>query len=307
MTPDDPDRFSGTLPEDEPRVARLMAPAPTPETGLYVDAFGVRVDPSYCNWVTAGTVGTEPPFPHGYHGDAIEYAAAALALESAAGRTAFTAVELGAGWGPWTTFIARCAERAGFATINLAAFEADRARFAVLERHLAINGITADRFNVRPVCAAAWWRDETLHWPVTANALDAGLAPVSGWRRPRHDYRGLPLDFEKVQGRAIASVLKDFPPIDFLHVDIQGGEWELISRSLDFLSARVRTMFVGTHSRKIEGDLIALLRDNQWQLMRERPCRFRTALPRAATLAAETYHDGGQFWRNEREIAAKPR
>ena len=76
----------------------------------------------------AGTIGTDPPFPHGYHCDAIEYAAAALALEMAAGRTAFTAVELGAGWGPWTTFVARCAERAGFAVINLAAFEEHLAR-----------------------------------------------------------------------------------------------------------------------------------------------------------------------------------
>jgi hypothetical protein len=224
-----------------------------------------------------------------------------LRSSSAAGRTTFSAVELGAGWGPWTTFLALCAERAGFTTINLAAFEADRARFDVLEKHLALNGVTAERYNVSLFRAAAWWRDETMYWPLNAGVLDAGLAVAGGWRRPSHDYRGVPLDFEKIKARSIAGALADFPPIDFLHVDIQGGEWELISRSLGYLSARVRSMFVGTHSRKIEGDLIDLLRVNGW-LMRERPCRFRTELPRAATLVGETYHDGGQFWRNERTV-----
>ena len=300
MTSADLDLFTGTLPEDEQRVARLMVAQAQPAPGLYVDAFGVKVDPSYCPWVAAGDVGTEAPFPRAYLGDGIEYAAAALALEMAPARATFTAVELGAGWGPWTTFVAACAQRAGFTTINLAAFEADRARFAMLEKHLALNGITADRFNVKLLCAAAWWRDETMYWPIATDPNDAGRAPIGGWRRPSHDHRGVPLDFEKIQACSIAGALKDFPPVDFLHVDIQGGEWELISRSLDFLSARVRTMYVGTHSRKIEGDLIDLLRANGWLLLRERPCRFRTELPRAVTLAAETAHDGGQFWRNER-------
>ena len=300
MTPPDPDLFSGTLPEDQQRVARLMVPQSRPEPGLYVDAFGIKVDPSYCPWVAPGEVGTDPPFPRAYLGDAIEYAAAALALEMAAGRSAFTAVELGAGWGPWTTFVALCAKRAGFTTINLAAFEADRARFDILQRHLALNGVTGDRYNIALFCAAAWWHDETMYWPAKSDALDAGRAAASGRRPPRHDYRGVPLDFKTIQGRSIARALKDLPAIDFLHVDIQGGEWELISRSLGYLSGHVRSMFVGTHSRKIEGDLIDLLRANGWHLMRERPCRFRTDLPRALTLAGETYHDGGQFWRNER-------
>src|SRR5256885_4500467 len=113
MTSPDPDLFSGTLPEDQQRVARLMVPQSRPEPGLYVDAFGVKVDPSYCPWAVAGAVETASPFPRAYLGDGIEYAAAALALEMAAGRSAFTAVELGAGWGPWTTFVALCAKCAG--------------------------------------------------------------------------------------------------------------------------------------------------------------------------------------------------
>jgi hypothetical protein len=91
------DVFNGYLAEDEPRVAALMV-RPQPMPGVYVDAFDVKVDPAYCPWVKAGEVGTAPPFPNSYLCDGIEFASAALALEMAAGRPAFTAVELGAGW-----------------------------------------------------------------------------------------------------------------------------------------------------------------------------------------------------------------
>jgi FkbM family methyltransferase len=294
------DVFSGYLPEDESRVAALMV-RPQPSPGVYVDAFGVKVDPAYCPWVKAGDVGTAPPFPNSYLCDGIEFASAALALEMAAGRPAFTAAELGAGWGPWTGFMALCAERAGFKAIHLAAFEADRERYEVMQRHLALNGISdGNRFKLATFCAAAWWRDETLYWPRGAGVHDAGLAATSG-ERPTHDYRGKAFDFDEIAALSIETALAGFPPIDFLHIDIQGSEWELISRSIDYLSSRVRTMFVGTHSRKIEGDLIDFLRARDWTLLRERPCRFYNA-ERNATLVGTTYHDGGQFWRNERQI-----
>ena len=297
----DYDVFRGYFPEDEQRVPRFMAPNLRPEPAVYVDAFGVKVDPSYCPWVKAGDVGTGPPFPSSYLSDGIEFAAAAIALEMAAGRPTFTAVELGAGWGPWTSMMALCAERAGFKTIHLAAFEADRARFEVMQQHLALNGIDGKRFRLATFCAAAWWRDETLYWPRDAGVQDAGLAVSSG-ERPTHDYRGKAFEFDEIPALSIATALADYPPIDFLHIDIQGSEWELISHTIDYLSAHVRTMFVGTHSRKIEGDLIDLLRTRGWLLLRERPCRFYSTEP-TATLVGQTYHDGGQFWRNERTIA----
>lgn len=294
--------FRGYFSEDEERVARLMPADQKPDPAVYVDAFGVKVDPSYCPWVPAGEVATQPTFPSSYLADGIEFAAAALALEMAAGRPTFSTVELGAGWGPWISFMAVCARRASFKDIRLAAFEADPARFEMLRQHLALNDITGERFKLALFRAAAWWRDETMYWPRDAGLFDAGLVAVSG-ERPTHDYRGNAFEFQEIPALSIAGALKDYVPIDFLHIDIQGSEWDLISHMLDYLSSNVRTMFIGTHSRKIEGDLIALLRENGWMLLRERPCRFYS-MAQSPTLTGQTYHDGGQFWRNERMIAA---
>lgn len=300
VAPADYDIFRGYFPEDEQRVARLLA-HPEPVRGVYVDAFGVKVDPTYCPWVRAGEIEGGPPFPSSYLSDGIEFAAAAIALEMAAGRPAFTAVELGAGWGPWTSFAALCAKRAGFTTINLAAFEADRGRFEVMQRHLALNGVDDKHFRLKTFCAAAWWRDETLYWPRGADTQDAGLQATSG-ERPTHDYRGKAFEYDEIPALSMVTALADFPPIDFLHIDIQGSEWDLIAHAIDYLSSRVRTMFIGTHSRKIEGDLIDFLRQRDWMLLRERPCRFYNT-ERTTTLVGQTYRDGGQFWRNERQIA----
>lgn len=297
--PDELDLFRGYHPEDEQRIAALMLRNQQPDPAVFTDAFGVKVDPAYCPWVSAGTVETGLPFPHGYLCDGIEFASAAIALVMAAGRKTFTAVELGAGWGPWTSMMALTAERLGFTDIRLAAFEADPGRFEVLRRHLALNGVAEPRFGKLALFrAAAWWRDETLYWPRNADPQDAGLAVASG-APPAHDYRGKAFAFDEIPARALGTALADWPPIDFLHIDIQGGEWDLVSNSLDYLAAHVRTMFIGTHSRKIEGDLIDLLYRAGWMLVRERPCRFAPSSA-APTLVGRTFHDGGQFWRNER-------
>lgn len=92
-----------------------------------------------------------------------------------------------------------------------------------------------------------------------------------------------------------------YPVIDLMHVDIQGGEWELIRHARAFHDAKVRVLFVGTHSRKIEGDLIAFLMKRGWKLEREKPCRFdgRVHTPMLTGLTTE---DGGQVWRNPRPL-----
>lgn len=66
----------------------------------------------------------------------------------------------------------------------------------------------------------------------------------------------------------------------------------------------MRFLFVGTHSRKIEGDLIATLFKRGWKLEREKPCRF-DGQGHTPILTGLTTDDGGQVWRNPRlDVAA---
>jgi hypothetical protein len=62
----------------------------------------------------------------------------------------------------------------------------------------------------------------------------------------------------------------------------------------------VRHLFVGTHSRTIEGDLIELLWSRRWRLLREQPCVFDLNRD-GPVLNALTIRDGGQFWANPSE------
>ena len=241
------DIFCGFTPEDQERVGRLLSVSNTPDPHVFTDEFGVKVDPSYCSWIAplVGTVQTKPPFPRDYLADGIEFAAAAIALELASGNDSFTAVELGAGWGPWTSFVGICAARMPFKAINLVAFEADFDRFEFLRKHLIVNGILLagapnisinGRFNVSLHCAAAWWRNERLFWPIVTGGADAGLAAVAGNNKPETDYRGAPSNFRAIDGLAIQEI-SEGGQIDYLHMDVQGSERELVYNAIDFLTS----------------------------------------------------------------------
>jgi FkbM family methyltransferase len=296
------DLFRGFTEDDVPRVRALTVEAvPTP--GVFTDRLGVKVHPLNCSWIadSVGTAAAGPLLPEdGYLAEGIEYAALALALEWARGGS-FVVGEIGAGWGPWVSAAALVCRRRGFEHVHMVALEADPIRYGQLRRHLAVNGLVsedapAEGATWRLLQAAAGVEDGTLYWP-EGSSYDAGMQAAS---TPREvDYRGQQVRHRPVRAVSLATAFEGIGTVDFLHVDIQGGEAELIPGSLPFLNSRVRCMFVGTHSRKIEGDLIELLRCEGWALEREKPCRFnpRSAAP---TLVGLTHLDGGQFWRNPR-------
>jgi hypothetical protein len=63
--------------------------------------------------------------------------------------------------------------------------------------------------------------------------------------------------------------------------------------------AKVHWPVVGTHSRKIDGDLMDLMHRAGWQLENEKPAKlvWNTGFP---TLEGMTVLDGTQVWRNPR-------
>jgi hypothetical protein len=113
------------------------------------------------------------------------------------------------------------------------------------------------------------------------------------------DYRGLQLDYEAVPSFTVETLLREYEAIDFMHIDIQGAEAVLCKSAIEFLKARARYIFIGTHSRTIEGELISLFRTAGFEILREKPCRFSFgAWP--GSLEGATTADGGQLWRNPR-------
>ena len=85
--------------------------------------------------------------------------------------------------------------------------------------------------------------------------------------------------------------------IDLVHCDIQGSEDEVLTFGAALLTQRVKRMFIGTHSRSIEGKLIECFHRHGWSLVRERPTHFEHRLDTLSTTGM-TLRDGGQYWVN---------
>jgi hypothetical protein len=84
-----------------------------------------------------------------------------------------------------------------------------------------------------------------------------------------------------------------------IHIDIQGGEYEVCRASIADLGERAKRVIIGTHSRKIDGDLVELFMREGWILEHEKPTKF-TFRSNPPSLEAMTTVDGTQCWRNLR-------
>jgi FkbM family methyltransferase len=63
----------------------------------------------------------------------------------------------------------------------------------------------------------------------------------------------------KVPCYSLKGILRQHERVDFLHCDIQGHEFEVLSSCLDMLKKKVNTLVIETHSRCIEGQLFDTL------------------------------------------------
>jgi hypothetical protein len=87
------------------------------------------------------------------------------------------------------------------------------------------------------------------------------------------------------------------PRWDPIHIDVQGDEVEICCSCIIELNARVHWIIVGTHSRKIEGDFLELMRRAGWSLEHEKPAKSAFA-PNPTTLDTMTTLDRTQVLRN---------
>jgi hypothetical protein len=86
---------------------------------------------------------------------------------------------------------------------------------------------------------------------------------------------------------------------DLVHIDVQGWERLICDDARAQLNGRVAYLIVGTHSRKLDGDLVDLFHREGWILEHEKPSRF-TFTPGVALLESMNEADGTQVWRNPR-------
>jgi FkbM family methyltransferase len=244
----------------------------------------------------------------GYHAETIEYVALVDSVDRAA-PSHYCVVEIGAAWGPWISLGGTLARRTGRAAITLVGVEADPDRFQLVAEQLIANQLRpqdplpgqaasgdwtlAGRVRCRLIQGAAGAKPGILWFP-KLNIADLGAAASN--EKLDLDYRGAEVESYEVKAYMLDDILDGVDHVDLLHVDIQGSEFELLRHNLDLLAAKVDAMLIGTHSRKIEGDLVELLLGAGWRLHREKPCRVDWTLD-TPDLTGRTVTDGCQYWR----------
>ncbi len=289
--------------------------ASTDATG-YTDGFGVRTLYSSVPFVQPGSLNLQRltmPLPDdGFHAEGIEYVAVCDALRRSRGNASFCAVEIGAGWGPWIGLAGILALRQGITELKLVGVEASASRFQLMQQHLVTNQLrpsatTAEDAQLgssftRLFNGAVWTHDGEIWFPEAA-VDDMGAAASA--HAEETDYRGTTLKHNAIPCRRLDTLLDGLGVIDFMHIDIQGAEADLLQDQIDWVNTHVRSLMVATHSRPIEGRLVELLFAHGWQLHREKPCRVDWG--KNSSIVGKTLVDGSQYWLNPTDYHALSR
>jgi FkbM family methyltransferase len=259
---------------------------------LYITNFlGVRIDPKFVPGVLEGRAGEVegPPIPANWHADIAEWAAALRAVDLARG--SFTIAELGCGWGCWMNNTGVAARHAGL-NVQLIGVEADEGHISFAKEACRINGFAADQVVLHHGIAAAT-AGTALFPRQDASGEEWGLEPVFDATTDEHARALESGRFLELPVIPLADVIGDRSRLDLLHLDIQGGEADLVESCRPLLDQRVSYLVIGTHSREIEGRLLAGLLGSCWRLEIERPAILALKADGWSTTV-----DGVQGWRN---------
>jgi len=262
-----------------------------PREGHNVNFLGVAVPIEVFDFLadTGGTL-DEVPLPSNYHADMAEWAAAIRPIDLANKR--FTMIELGSGWGCWMVNTGVVAKKRGL-SVDLVGVEGDPKHVSLCHKTMASNGILPSEYSiVRGVASAA--SGVALFPKRQPDESNWGFEPIFNATESMEQELVSSGAYEALEMIPLHEVIGDRTLVDLLHLDIQGGEVDVIRGTLDILKEKVGYILIGTHSRVIEGELIGILQSEGWVLEIERPAIFLVSTD--GTL--QTAVDGVQGWRN---------
>ena len=185
----------------------------------------------------------------------LDWIAVLDSVSSASG--SFCMAELGAGWGPWITRAALAAKQCqNIDNIRLLAVEAEPLHYKWTLEHLKDNDI--DPLEHVILQGAVSHSPGIAAFPILENASQDYGAGLNSAGRYSKTYEVLTYSLEQL--------LAHFDGvIDFLHIDIQGAEYEAIPPFVQLLSQRVKSMMIGTHiSDEKHDQLLSLLMEANW-------------------------------------------
>jgi hypothetical protein len=267
-----------------------------PTEGFQTNWLGVLVDPKIFPFLADQGGKLDPfPLPANWHADIAEWASALRAVELARPNS-FNMIELGCGWGCWMNNTGVAAKRTG-RKVHVVGIEGDEGHIGFAREALARNGFSRDEYTLHRGIAAA--TGGTALFPRQEHAgHDWGLEPIFGATPEQQDQAVASGSHDLLPMVSLESAIGVLDRIDLLHIDIQGGEANLIESCLPILNEKVAYVLIGTHSKHIEGRLYDILTSAGWTIEMERPAFYvvDSGKPQLSV-------DGVQAWRNPRFIA----
>ncbi len=279
---------------------RHAVPDLQPKPGFLLNFLGVAIDPKFFPSILATRSGQVEgiPIPANWHADIAEWGAALRAVDLS--QDSFTVIELGCGWGCWLNNTGVAARTMG-RRVEVIGIEADAHHLQFAEEALTTNGFEADQISLHRGVAAAH-TGIALFPKQNLPGSSWGNEPIFNASTQQCEQAVKSGAFDQVTMVPLDVLIGDRLRIDLLHVDIQGGEADLVEQSLNLLSERVAYMVIGTHSKQIEGRLYDVLLNAGWTLEMERAAIFAIVdgVPHIRV-------DGVQGWRNLRLFSTRQR
>jgi hypothetical protein len=274
-------------------IRQYAAPDLKPTPGYFTNFLGVIIDPKFFPDHLPGREGQidRIPLPTNWHSEVAEWGAALRAVDTAIGPE-FVMAELGCGWGCWMLNTGTAAKKRNL-RVKLIGVEGDEEYGRYASKTLKENGFGEDEFEIHRGIAAA--KGGTALFPRQGgSAQHWGLQPVFGASDAQIAEAIATQSYDLLPIIPLEEIFARHERIDLLHMDIQGGELDLVEQSMSTLKKKVVCLLIGTHSRPIEGGLFELLLEHGWQLEIERPALLRVWPEGPPNLT----HDGVQAWRN---------
>ena len=275
-----------------------------PENGFVVDFLGGRTRLSLLydsvTHLDGHVLGL--PIPSDFHAEAVEWVGVLKTAMTAKHR--YTAMEWGAGWGPWLIAGAKAAQHLGITNIRLYGVEADPSHFDAMRQHFSDNGFAPTDHVLQQAIVGA--ENGLAQWPDEPDAHNMwGARPIREGSVQDVDYLSGRVDqFMTVRILEAKQLVLNEPAWDLVHMDIQGWEGDVCRSCIDALSERVKWVVIGVHSRIQEAELLRIFHEAGWILEHEKPTQFRYRSSQVNFEAMVTA-DGTQVWRNPR-LAADP-
>jgi len=227
-----------------------------------------------------------------------------LEAVNAAGRT-FVMIALGAGWGRWLSAGAFASEQTG-REYRLVGVEAEPQHFEWMERHFRDNNLkrewsrlihaaASDRSGTswfRVGNAAAWYGQSIMPDDEVAQA-GTDEAQVAS------EIEHLGTRLRRIRAVDMEEIIGDLELVDYIHLDIQGSELDVLSARPDLLQSRVKMINIGTHSERIERRLRQYFGALGWTCRYDVPLTTKVLIRCGEESPREVeFGDGVQVWQN---------